>query len=163
MNFYNRIYLLLITLFLVSCDPSKFKDTDDLVFNEELLVGTWSQNEVTPHGFYLSVVTFTPDGMKCTLGTSYNKENQYDKSLFISKWKLSGKKVDVTIIKTSTPLLVVGETLSVEIISFTKSEIKSRLLPTEQAFINPPTDTLIKLSNIPDLTVCETADELLQH
>ena len=154
---------MLIALFLISCDPSKTKDTDTLVFTEELLIGTWSQTEITPHGFLLSVITFTPDGMKCTLGTSYNKENQYDKGLFISKWKLSGKNVDLTIIKTSTPLLIVGETLSIEIVSFTKSEFKSRLLPTEQTFINSPTETYTKLSNAPDLTVCETAEKLLKN
>ena len=160
MSFHNRLYFLFITLILVSCASSKTENINGSYFNEKFLIGTWSSNEVTPNGFYLSVVTYTADGMKCTLGTSYDKKNGYDRGLYISKWKLYKNRLDVTIVKTSTPLLVVGETLSDQVVYLTKSEFKTRLFPTEPAFENASIETYTKLSNIPDLSVCETANKL---
>lgn len=161
MYFHKRLHFLLIAFILVSCGAADTANPDTSYFNEKLLIGTWSSSEIEPDGFYLSVVTYTEDGMKCTLGTSYYKEDGYDKSLFISKWKLHKNKLDLTIVSTSTPFLIVGETLSSQVISLTKSELKTRLFSIEPAFIDAPTEVYTKLSNTPDLTVCETAKKLL--
>ena len=143
------------------CNSSKAENINSSYLNEKLLIGTWISNEINSYGFYLSTITYTADGLKCTLGTSYNKRNVYSKSIYISKWNLHGNSLDVTVVKTSTPLLAIGETLSGQVISLTESELKTRLYSTEPGFENSPIETYKKISNAPDLTVCETAKRLL--
>ena len=128
--------------------------------NTANLIGTWSSTEINESDYYISIVTYTSDGKKCTLGSSYSGNKSSEESIFISKWKVVGKQLDIKIVKSSTDLLIPGETISSQLISLTEKKLETRLYPS--AFYIAPIETYLKISNTPDNRICSTAERILK-
>ena len=141
-----------------------------MMFDSPSLVGTWrmsgfADDSYYSAGYYFNEATYTPDGIKCSLGIGMSERFGLEIDAFISSWEVSGDELHITPQKSSHPSVKIGESLISEILVLNKKELKYLLVATDsgETFENVPMEHYRKLSDTPSPKICLAVEKFLQY